>query len=38
MLLDLIDPLTPGETIQITLEFETADDVVVDVEVRDSAP
>ena len=38
MLLDLVAPLEVGDTFDVTLDFETADDLVVTVEVRDSAP
>lgn len=38
MLLDLVEPLEVGDTFEVTLDFETADDLVVTVEVRDSAP
>ncbi len=38
MLLDLAEPLEVGDTFDVTLDFETADDLVVTVEVRDSAP
>lgn len=38
MMLDLAEPLVAGETFDLTLDFETADDLVVTVEVRDSAP
>ena len=38
MLLDLVEPLEVGDTFDVTLDFETADDLVVTVEVRDSAP
>lgn len=38
MLLDLAEPLEVGDTFEVTLDFETADDMVVTVEVRDSAP
>ena len=38
MLLNLVEPLELGDTFDVTLDFETADDLVVTVEVRDSAP
>ncbi len=38
MLLDLAEPLELGDTFDVTLDFETAADLVVTVEVRDSAP
>lgn len=38
MLLDLAAPLEVGDTIEVTLDFETAPDVTLDVEVRESAP
>ena len=38
MLMELVNPLTVGDTIQVTLTFEKAGDVVVDVPVRDEAP
>ncbi|MEZ5229718.1 MAG: copper chaperone PCu(A)C [Acidimicrobiales bacterium] len=38
MMLDLPAPLETGQTFEITLDFETADDMVVTVEVRDDAP
>lgn len=38
MLLDLAEPLEVGDTFDVTLDFEDADDLVVTVEVRDSAP
>lgn len=37
MLLDLVEPLAEGESIEITLEFEVAGEVVVSAEVRDDA-
>ncbi len=37
MLLDLAEPLEPGTTIELTLVFEEAGEVVVEAEVRDSA-
>jgi hypothetical protein len=38
MLVDLADPLTTGETFDLTLHFATAGDHVVEVEVREDAP
>ena len=38
MMLDLVEPLEMGTTIEITLTFEQAGEVVVDAEVRDLAP
>ena len=38
MLIDLAAPLENGQTFDITLDFETAPDQVVTVEVRDDAP
>ena len=38
MMLDLAEPLEVGTTIEITLTFEQAGEVVVDAEVRDMAP
>jgi len=38
MLVDLADPLTTGETFEVTLHFSTAGNEVVDVEVREDAP
>lgn len=38
MLLDLPEPLETGSTFDLTLDFETAPDMVVSVEVRDEAP
>ncbi len=38
MLLALPAPLTVGQTFDITLSFESAGDLVVEVEVRDEAP
>lgn len=38
MLIDLAAPLEIGQTFDITLDFETAPDQVVTVEVRDDAP
>ena len=38
MLMELVAPLTVGNTIQVTLTFEKAGDVVVDVPVQDEAP
>jgi periplasmic copper chaperone A len=37
MLLDLTEPLEPGTTIEVTLEFEVAGEVLVEAMVRDSA-
>ena len=38
MLLELAEPLELGATFEVTLEFDTGDDMVVEVEVRDEAP
>jgi copper(I)-binding protein len=38
MLLDLVSPLEAGSTIELALTFENAGEVVVEAEVRDSAP
>ncbi|MEO6571661.1 MAG: copper chaperone PCu(A)C [Ilumatobacteraceae bacterium] len=38
MLVDLVEPLVVGGTIELTLDFQQAPDVTVDVEVRESAP
>ena len=38
MLIDLPAPLEIGQTLDVTLDFETAPDQVVTVEVRDDAP
>lgn len=38
MLVDLAEPLTAGDTFELTLQFAEADDEVVTVEVRDEAP
>jgi hypothetical protein len=38
MMLDLAAPLADGDTFELTLDFETADDQVVTVTVGDSAP
>ncbi len=38
MMLDLVNPLEVGTTIQITLTFEKAGDITVDVPVLDEAP
>jgi periplasmic copper chaperone A len=38
MLVDLVDPLTTGETFDVTLHFATAGDVPAEVEVRDDPP
>jgi len=38
MLIDLVEPLETGSTFPVTLSFETAGDVTVDVPVRDEAP
>lgn len=38
MMLDLAEPLEVGTTIEITLTFEQAGEIVVDAEVRDTAP
>jgi copper(I)-binding protein len=37
MLLDLVEPLEAGDTVEVTLVFEEAGEVVVEAEVRDSA-
>ena len=38
MLLELPAPLTVGQTFDLTLSFESADDQVVEIEVREEAP
>lgn len=38
MMLDLAGPLETGDTFDLTLDFETAPDQVISVEVRDGAP
>lgn len=38
MLLDLVDPLETGQTFEVTLQFSTADDLTVEVEVMENAP
>lgn len=38
MMLDLTEPLESGDTFELTLDFETAEDQVVTVAVGDSAP
>ena len=38
MMLDLAEPLENGDTFELTLDFETAEDQVVTVTVGDSAP
>jgi copper(I)-binding protein len=38
MLLDLVAPLEAGDTIEVTLTFAEAGEVVVEAEVRDTAP
>ena len=38
MLLDLVAPLETGSTIELTLTFENAGEMVVEAEVRDTAP
>lgn len=38
MMLDLVEPLEVGDTVELTLTFEQAGDVVVEAEVRDMAP
>lgn len=38
MLMDLVEPLETGDTFEVTLTFSYGGDVVVEVEVRDSAP
>jgi len=38
MMLDLAEPLESGETFEVTLDFETAEDQVITVTVGDSAP
>jgi len=38
MLIDLVDPLVVGDKIEITLVFAEAGEVVVEAEVRDTAP
>jgi periplasmic copper chaperone A len=37
MLLDLVEPLEPGTSIEVTLVFEAAGEVSIEAEVRDSA-
>jgi len=38
MLLDIAEPLEVGDEIELTLDFEDADDVTITVEVAASAP
>ncbi len=38
MLLDLAEPLASGDSFELTLNFETADDTVITVAVSDTAP
>ena len=38
MLLDLVDPLEVGERFDVTLDFATADDMTIEVEVAETAP
>jgi len=38
MLLDLVKPLEVGSTIKLTLVFESAGEITIDVPVRDEAP
>jgi periplasmic copper chaperone A len=38
MLLDLAEPLTVGDTIEVTLTFAGAGEIVVEAEIRDTAP
>lgn len=38
MLIDLVEPLVVGASVTITLQFETAGDVVVEIPVLDEAP
>jgi copper(I)-binding protein len=38
MIIDLVAPLEVGNSVSITLSFETAGDIVVDVPVLDEAP
>ncbi len=38
MFIDLVNPLEIGDTFEVTLQFETAADMVVEFEVREEAP
>ncbi|MEY2959592.1 MAG: hypothetical protein RLZZ01_2160 [Actinomycetota bacterium] len=38
MLLDITEPLEVGDEVEVTLDFETADDLTLTVEVAESAP
>jgi periplasmic copper chaperone A len=38
MLIDLVEPLETGDEFELTLDFENADDVTLNVEVAESAP
>ena len=38
MLLGLSEPLELGQVFDLTMQFETAEDLTVEVEVRDEAP
>ena len=38
MMLDLVEPLKTGDTFELTLTFAEAGDMVIEVEVRDTAP
>lgn len=38
MLLDIAEPLALGDQVEVTLDFETADDITLVVEVAESAP
>jgi periplasmic copper chaperone A len=38
MLADLVEPLAVGDEFELTLRFAEADDVIVDIEVAESAP
>ena len=38
MVLDLVEPLVVGDTVELTLTFAQAGDMVVEAEVRDTAP
>ena len=38
MLLDVVEPLVAGDTFEVTLTFENAGEMVVEAEVRDTAP
>jgi copper(I)-binding protein len=38
MLIDLVEPLETGQEFELTLDFENADEMTIDVEVMESAP